>query len=282
MNRRDGVHLVLLGAIWGAIYPLTTVALRDLTPATIVVTRTALSAVVLIPFAIHSGALSTLRVRPVAVLVAALLQVAIPLMLLTIGQQYVSAGLAGILVATQPVWAAVMAVIITRAVQRRLFAGVSLGLAGVALLFLQDVDLANTSGWGAAALIAAAAFIAAGSIWTEQALPEIPPLGAATASMTISALMLAPVASVTGIHLPGLSTTLALLILSLVSTAGALVLFYALIHRVGAARANLAGYLDPGFAIAYSMILLGERVTPAALIGLLLILTGSYVGATSR
>ncbi|GII52823.1 ABC transporter permease [Planotetraspora thailandica] len=280
MNRRDAGLLLLLGAIWGAIYPLTSVVLREMPPAAIVVARTGLSAMVLIPFAARSGALNAVRARAGAVLIAALLQVTVPLLLLTIGQQYVGAALAAILVATQPVWAAVLSTVLTRTIPWRLLAGVILGLTGVALLFLRNVDVGGTSGWGAAALVAAAAFIAAGSVWAERAIPEVPPLGTATAAMTISALVLAPAAGIAGVRLPGLQTIEALLVLSLVSTAGALVLFYVLIQRMGAARANLAGYLDPGFAVAYSMSLLGERVSPGALVGLVLIITGSYIGAT--
>jgi drug/metabolite transporter (DMT)-like permease len=61
------------------------------------------------------------------------------------------------------------------------------------------------------------------------------------------------------------------------TTGGALVLFYALVHRIGAVRANLAAYLAPGFAVAYGAVFLGERVSLKALAGLILILTGSYI-----
>lgn len=52
---------------------------------------------------------------------------------------------------------------------------------------------------------------------------------------------------------------------------------YALVHRIGAVRANLAAYLAPGFAVAYGAVFLGERVSLKALAGLVLILTGSYI-----
>ncbi len=280
MTRRNTALLILLGGIWGAIYPLTTVVLRELSPLAVVAARTALSAAVLLPLAVHRDALRTVRARPWAVTFTALLQVTMPLVLLTFGQQYVSAGMAGILVATQPVWAAVLTAAINRTVPSRLLVGVLLGLAGVALLFARNASVGSTSGWGAAALVAAAAFIATGSIWAERAIPEIPPLGIAAAAMTLSALVVTPFAAINGLRLPDPPTVGYLLLLSLVATAGALVLFYVLIHRVGAARANLAGYLDPGFAVAFGVIFLGEQANPEALVGLLLILAGSYTSAT--
>lgn len=238
MTRRDALLLVLLGAIWGSIYPLTAVVLRELSPPTIVFLRTALSALVLVPLAVRGGVLSAVRARPGAVLIAAVLQVTIPLILLTVAQQYVAAGLTGILVATQPVWAAVLAAATNRSMPLRLLTGVLLGLAGVVVLF--PFDLGSSSTWGALALVAAAGCIAAGSVWTERVLPEVPPLGTAAATMMVSTLTIVPFVSLTATQIPNLLTVGSLLILSVVATAGALVLFYTLIHRVGAARANLA------------------------------------------
>lgn len=277
MTRRDVVLLILLGAAWGAAYPLTAVVLRELSTPAVVVARTALSAIVLLPFAAHTGTLRAIRARPVGVLVAALLQVTIPLVLFTTGQRYISAGLAGILVASQPVWAAIMTAIVDRTSHPRQFAGVLIGLCGVAMLFLQDIHIGGTSGWAAAQLLAAAVFFAAGAIWTERVIPDVPPLATATAAMTISAIALAPFAAMTTWRTPHPSTLVWLVILGVATTGGALVLFYALVHRIGAVRANLAAYLSPGFAVAYGAVSLGERVSLKALAGLVLILTGSYI-----
>jgi drug/metabolite transporter (DMT)-like permease len=57
-------------------------------------------------------------------------------------------------------------------------------------------------------------------------------------------------------------------VLGVVATAGALVLFYRLIVDVGAVRANLAGYLAPGFAVGFGVVLLDESVGALDLLGL--------------
>jgi drug/metabolite transporter (DMT)-like permease len=277
VTRRDVVLLILLGAAWGAAYPLTAVVLRELSTPAVVVARTALSAIVLLPFAARSGTLRAVRARPAGVLVAALLQVTIPLVLFTAGQRYISAGLAGILVASQPVWTAIMTAIVDRTFHPRQFAGVFTGLCGVALLFLRNIHIGGTSGLAAVLLLAGAVFFAAGALWIERVIPEVPPLATATAAMIISAIALAPFAAMTGWHTPHLSTVVWLVILGGASTGGGLVLFYALVQRIGAVRANLAAYLAPGFAVAYGAVLLGERVSLQALAGLVLILTGSYI-----
>lgn len=277
MTRRDVALLILLGAAWGAAYPLTAVVLRELSASAVVVARTALAAIVLFPLAVRSGTLRAIRARPGGVLVAALLQVTIPLVLFTAGQRYISAGLAGILMASQPVWAAIITAIVCRTSDLRQFAGVFTGLCGVALLFLRDVHIGGRSGLAAGLLLAAAAFFAAGAVWVERVIPEVPPLATATVAMTISAIALAPFAARTTWHIPHMSTIVWLVVLGVVATGGALVLFYALVRRIGAVRANLVGYLAPGFAVAYGAVFLGERVSLKALAGLVLILTGSYI-----
>src|SRR5438105_3578523 len=108
MMRRDAACLVLVGAAWGSVYPLTTVVLRELPPPAVVLARTSLAALVLVPLAVRRRVLRPALDRITAVIGAALLQATFPLILLTTGQQHVSAALAGILLATQPAWAAML------------------------------------------------------------------------------------------------------------------------------------------------------------------------------
>jgi drug/metabolite transporter (DMT)-like permease len=279
VSRRDAGLLILLGAGWGAVYPLTAVVLRELSTPAVVIGRTALSAMVLIPVAARSGAWTAVRNRPIAVLVAALLQATIPLVLLTAGQRHVSAGLAGILVASQPIWATVLSAIADRSAHLRQFTGVLLGLCGVSLIFLRDLHLGSTSGWGGTALLLAAMLFAAGAVWIERVVSDVPPLTTATAAMTVSAFALAPFAAAAPLRMPDPPTAGWLLVLGVVTTGGMLVLFYTLIRRIGAIRANLASYLAPVFAVGYGMVFFGERASSEALVGLLLILGGSYITA---
>ena len=89
------------------------------------------------------------------------------------------------------------------------------------------------------------------------------------------ALLTLPVAVITAPReLPGVRTVLAVIVLGLVCTAVAFMLYYSLIDQIGEQRAALANYLTPAFALLYGVLLLNERITVAAVIGLLLIITG--------
>src|SRR3954451_4600251 len=110
MNRRSWGELILLAALWGAVYPLIEIALRDFHPVLVVFGRVALAALLLTPIAIKRRALSRLWQRPGLIVTTVLVQSTVPLLLLTYGQQYVTSGIAGILVGAQPLFVAVLAV----------------------------------------------------------------------------------------------------------------------------------------------------------------------------
>lgn len=280
MTRRDAAFLLLLGALWGAVFPLAAAVLHHLQPLAVVVARSALSTAVLVPVAARRGnLLANARRRPVALLTATLLQLTVPIVLLTAGQKYVSAGLASILLATQPVWAAIIAFAARRHVSAASALGVALGMAGVVLLFMKDLGGSSTAPVGGILLVAAAAGYAGGAAYIQAALPEVPPLTVAAAATTLTTVLLAPSIVFTPVVYPGFAALGALLMLGTIATGGALVLFYRLVKGIGSVRANVAAYLAPGFAVVYD-IPLGHRPPLTALIGLALIVAGSAATAS--
>jgi drug/metabolite transporter (DMT)-like permease len=67
-----------------------------------------------------------------------------------------------------------------------------------------------------------------------------------------------------------------------VGTALAFVIFYKLIAETGAGRASLVSYLAPGVALFYGAIFLDEAITVAAIVGLVLILTGVAIASRPK
>ena len=275
MRLRDAALLIILGAAWGAVYPLTALALRGFSPAAVVAGRTALSAVILLPVAVRAGLVQAARKRPAALTAGAVLQATLPVTLLTFGQQHVASGIAGIILASQPVWAAVLTSVLDRTLRLLELAGVAVGLGGIALLSWPVGDAMAASAWGLAALIAAAVSYATGAVYIQRVISSIPPLVTASSAMVVTAVVLVPFAAATWTRMPGWASTGWLVGLA-VATGPALVLYYTLIHRTGPVRATLAGYLAPGFALLGSAFL-GQVLTTADIAGLVLVLAGSYL-----
>lgn len=109
MTRRG---LFLFGAmcvIWGLPYLLILVAVRDLSPAVLVLARTAIAALLLLPLAAARGELRTLKGHWVPLLAFAAIEIAIPWVLLGTAEQQITSSLAALMIASVPLVGAVIA-----------------------------------------------------------------------------------------------------------------------------------------------------------------------------
>lgn len=274
--------LLLLASIWGASYMLIKIGLRDLSPEMVAFARIALAAAVLMPIAAAQGALSGLRGCLGVIALVGAIQVAGPFLLIPVGEQHITSALAGILVATTPIFTALLAIRIDheeRSEGLRLV-GVGVGVAGVVLLFGVDLGGSSVALLGGLAVVLASVGYSVGSFVVKHRLSHARPLGVVASVMTASALMLLIPAIVTApASAPGLGPIAAVVALGVFGTGAAFVVFYLLIGTVGPARTMIVSYVAPGFAVVYGAALLGETISVATLIGLALIVGGSWLAA---
>jgi drug/metabolite transporter (DMT)-like permease len=284
MDRRAWVLLWVLALIWGASYLFIKLGLEDLEPVFLVWFRLVLGAAVLLALAARRGALSGLRGRLRPLVVLATIQVAVPFVLLTYGEQRISSSLTGILIAASPIFTAVL---VTAGVGQEAriapwaLGGIGIGIVGVALLF--GVDLRGSELLGGLMVLGTALGYACGALWLRRRFLGVPSLGVAAGSMATSAVLVAPVALFQlPDAMPSLKALSAVVTLGALGTGIAFWIFYTLIAEVGAARAAVVAYLAPGFAVLYGALFLDEPVSGAAIGGLALILAGSWLAAEGR
>ena len=285
MTRRSWIQFFLLAAMWGASYLFIKVALEDVSPPMVVFARTALAALVLLPFALRADALSGLRESGAAFFMLALLQVAAPFMLISVGQQEISTSLAGILVATAPIYTFLLAFRFERENRPRGIGllGVLLGVVGVGMLLGGDLDGGSRALLGGLLVVVATLGYALGAFYLRHRFAGTKPIGTVTATMAASALMTLPFALATfPTGVPDLETFGSLGALGVFGTGISFVLFYTLIADIGPSKTSLVAYVAPGFAVIYGVTLLGEDFTATTLAGLVLILGGSYLAAEAR
>jgi len=259
---------------------LIKIGLRDMSPEVVAFARIALAAAVLMPIAAAQGAFSGLRGRLGVIALVGAVQVAGPFLLIPIGEQHITSALAGILVATTPIFTALLAIRMDheeRSEGLRLV-GVGVGVAGVALLFGFDLGDSSTALLGGLAVVLASVGYSIGGFVVKHRLSHARPLGVVAAVMTASALMLLIPALVTApASGPGLGPIAAVVALGVFGTGAAFVIFYLLIGTVGPARTMIVSYLAPGFAVLYGATLLGETISAATIVGLVLIVGGSWL-----
>ncbi|HWT23439.1 MAG TPA: EamA family transporter [Solirubrobacteraceae bacterium] len=285
MSPRAWMLFAAVSVLWGIPYLFIKIAVEELSPVAVAFGRVALGFAVLLPYAWHRGALRGLPARWKAMLAYTVVEIVLPWPLIGFGEQRVTSSLAAILIASVPLVIAIMALRFDpdeRAEGSRL-AGLFVGFAGVVALL--GLDVAGRPGelLGAVAILAAAVGYACGPMIIKHRLADLDPLGPVTASLGLATVLLAPAALTTApSSAPSADAIVAVVVLGLVCSALAFLCFFALIADVGPGRASIITYVNPAVAVALGVTLLGERVGPTAVAGLLLILAGSWLSTGGR
>jgi drug/metabolite transporter (DMT)-like permease len=282
MTRRGAVLFAAMGVIWGIPYLLIKVAVDELSPSTLVLARTALATVILLPVALTRGRLPEVLRSWRPVVAFAVLEIMAPWLLLGVAEQHLSSSLTGLLIAGVPLVGAVLAVV-TRSddrLDRRRVAGLLLGFAGVAALVGFEVGGGDVGAVLAVAVVAVC--YAVGPLILSRWLSHLPGLGVITISLALTALVYLPVGLAQApSSWPSTKVVLAVCGLAVVCTAVAFLVFFALIAEIGPTRSTVITYVNPAVAVLLGVTLLDESFTAATAAGFALILAGSVL-ATRR
>ena len=274
-----------LALVWGASYLFIKLALEDLEPAFLVWARLALAALVLVPLAHRAGAFAGMRGRHWQLIGNSLVQIVVPFLLITYGELRITSSLTGILVASAPIFTALIALAgpADDRVTGWSMGGILVGIVGVTLLFGIDLTGSSSTLVGGLMVLGASLGYAFGAIGIRRHFKGVAPLGVAAGSMTTSAVLLLPAVFLAApAALPSAKSAGALLVLGVFGTGLAFLIFYRLIADVGPNKASVVAYLAPGFALLYGAVFLSEPVTLGAVGGLVLILAGSWLAAEGR
>jgi drug/metabolite transporter (DMT)-like permease len=281
MSRRGWALFLAMGLIWGIPYLMIKVAVEELSPATLVLARTAIAAVILVPVAATKGQLRPLLPYWRPLLAYTVIELCIPWVLLGYAEQTLSSSLTGLLVAAVPLVGALLVWITGHErVELRRVAGLLVGFAGVALLVGFDVGSANV--WALLAVAGVVVGYATGPLLLARYLAHLPALGVVAASIGLTAIGYLPVGLLQRpSRPPSAEVWLSVLGLAVICTALAFLVFFALIAEVGPARATVITYVNPAVAIVLGVLILGENLTVSITVGFVLILAGSVL-ATAR
>jgi drug/metabolite transporter (DMT)-like permease len=278
VTRKGWFLFCALCLIWGIPYLFIRVAVRELSPPTLVFFRTAPAALLLVPFAVRSGRLGALLRRWPWVLAFTLTELAVPWVLLAHAEEHVTSSVAGLLIAAVPLIGALLYRLVGTAdrLDVRRLTGLVVGFVGVAVLAGFDVSGGHL--WAVAELLVVALCYALGPLVISRRLADLPGLGVVAASLVVTATVYAAPALTHLPHSVSLETVGAVATLAVVCTALAFVLFFALIVEVGPARSTVITYVNPLVAVLLGVVLLGEPFTIGMAAALPLIIAGSVLG----
>jgi drug/metabolite transporter (DMT)-like permease len=266
--------------LWGIPYLLIKIAVDGgISPLTLSWGRMVLGGAVLLALAARSGALPQLRGHWRALTTYAIVELAIPLPLIATGERHIASSLAAIVVATVPLLVALLALKLdrTQRVSGRRLAGLCVGLVGVALLVGVNASGSTTALLSVGAVFLAAVGYAAGPLILNRHLSDVDPRASMGATLALAALILTPPAVIDWpARAPTTGALSALVALALLCSALAFVLMAKLIAAIGASRAVVITYVNPVIALILGVVFLSERPGIGSIIGLVLILAGSW------
>lgn len=269
--------LVALATLWGAAYTFIKIGVETIPPITLIATRTLIAgSLILLILRLRGLRLPTDRRNLGRFFVQACLNSVVPFVLVAWGTQYVDAGLATILNSLTPVFAFLINWGITRheAVTGAKALGVAAGLLGICLV-VGPAALGGQSGQLAAQLAIVFAAVAYGAAVTfGRTFRDLDPMMPAAGSLLFGAAILVPVSLVVDRPWtidPSLASVLALLALSVFSTALAFVLYFTLLKRLGSVGTTAQAYLRVPIGVGIGMLFLGETPQSTAWMGLALV-----------
>lgn len=281
MTRRSSIYFALAGVLWGVPYLLMKIAVEDFSPAAVVAGRTLIGASILIPIAIYRKKFNGAVLGFKYVALYALMEMIGPWILITTAEQKINTGLAGLLVSTVPIFATIITSLRgDHSVWqfKRVF-GIVLGFLGLILVVGIESLSGNSDLLSIAMVIVASMGYAYAVIMITSNLPLVDGIAINGLAMAITTMFWTPLAIAQWPAQISMNSALALISLGVFSTAFAFIVFFKVVAEIGPARSSLVAYLNTAIAVVLGVIILKEPLTAGIIIGLPLVLVGSYLAS---
>ena len=282
MTRKSWIQFAFVGLLWGIPYLLMKVSVADIPPPLIVAGRTFIGAMILIPISVRQGSFMD-AVRGIKyVLPYAFLEMVGPWILITNAEKEISSGLAGLLIATVPIFATIFTSLRgdhTVWQPKRIF-GLVVGFIGIVALVGIESITGSSNPKAIAMCILAALMYAYAVLMVTSNLPDVEGVAINGLAMAITSLFYMPIAiAMWPSNAVSPNAVAALVALGVFSTAIAFMLFFTVIKEIGAARGSLTTYVNTAVAVVLGIFVLGEQITLGIIVGLPLVLLGSYLAS---
>jgi len=281
MSRKSLVYFLLVGFLWGIPYLLMKVAVEEIPPSAIVAGRTLIGAAILIPVALYRKTFKGAVLGFKFVAFYALLEMIGPWILISTAQKKIDSGLAGLLISTVPIFAAIITSLRgdhTVWQFKRMF-GIVVGFIGLIAVVGIESFSGNSHPASIAMMILAAMGYSYAIIMVTTNLPLVDGIAINGLAMAITSIFWAPLAIAQWPSQVTLKPALSLIALGVLCTALAFLVFFKLLVEIGPARGSLVTYLNTSVAVVLGVIVLNEPITIGLIIGLPLVLIGSYLAS---
>lgn len=280
MTRRGVLLFAGLGLAWGIPYLFIKIAVGELEPAMVVLSRAGLAAILLMPLALFRREVGPVLRRWRPMLAYTVVEIILPWYFLSTAEERLPSSTAGLLLAAVPLAGVAVAFAMGRpaSLSGLNWAGIAIGMLGVAALVGLDVGGSDLIAVAQMAVVVVG--YALGPAILARWMSDLPGIGVVAVSLAGTAIAYVPFVLLTGAWpsaWPSGQAILAIVVLAVVCSALAFVLMVSLVSEIGPVKATAITYVNPAVAIIAGVLVLGEQVTVWTIVGFVLVLGGSYL-----
>lgn len=281
MSRRGWILFLAMAVVWGIPYLLIRVAVRQLDPGVLVFARTAPVAVLLLPVVVARGHAAVMLRNLKWIAAFAVIEFGIPWYLMATAERHITSSLTSLLICCVPLFAVIAHRLAGRhePISRPRYVGLGVGALGV--LMLVGLDLSGGSVVWIALMLLVCTGYTIGPMILANRLDHVPGIAIVAGATGVVAFAWTPWAIVHWPHHVSGETLSSTLILSLVCTAAAFLIFFELVKEVGSTRSVVVTYVNTGIAVMLGVVGLHEPITMGVVVGFPLVLIGSIYATSS-
>ena len=283
MSRKSAIIFALVGFLWGIPYLFIKVAVDEANgyaPAIVVFGRVLIGAAILIPLAIKDRSIFDAFRGIKYVAFYALLEMVIPWILIGTAEQKISSGLAGLLIASVPIWSNIITYFQgdEDALKANRLLGIGIGFIGVVLIVGIESFTGTSDPLSILMVIVAAIAYAYAIIMIRNKLPDVSGIAINAVAMALTAIFYLPFTfALWPDHTVSREATYSVIALGIFSTGIAFAIFFTLLADIGPTRASLVTYWNTAIAVVLGVLILSEPLTIGISVGLPLVMLGSWL-----
>jgi drug/metabolite transporter (DMT)-like permease len=277
ITKQSAIELILLAAIWGASFIFMRIGSPEFGPILFMALRTLIASLFLLPLVYIAKQQKSFSGYKRKIFIVGILNTAIPFVLFGYATLTLPAGITSVLNATTPMFGAIVAYFwLKEKLSHTASLGLFIGFIGVYLLMRDKMALGQESIiLPTLAVMLAALCYGTSANFTKKYLSAVKPIALAAGSQISASMVLIPISLFfIPTTIPSNSAIYAVIMLGILCTGIAYIIFFRLIAHTGPAKAMSVTYLIPIFGLFWGVLLLNEEITQWMVIGCGFILFG--------
>lgn len=277
MSAKHIIELLFLASLWGGSFIFMRIASPEFGPILLMAFRTLTASLFLLPLVLISKKHKHFQGYKMKIFIVGLFNTAIPFVLFGYATLTLSGGLTSVLNATTPMFGAIVAYFWFRdKLTVTATFGLLIGFIGVYLLVLDKLHLdVETILLPTLAALLASLCYGLSANYTKRYLTGVSSTVLATGSQVSATIVLLPLSLFfLPTQMPSNTAIISVLLLGLLCTGIAYIIFFHLIANLGPTKAISVTYLIPAFGLFWGSLFLDEVITMSMLIGCGFILIG--------